>query len=544
MGIPWWFAPFDGLHLLLGFATNARSGTYCSTWIDNMVSDGPGDCPLRVAYSWFDMCDKTQPDGRTVRVVGESSNMKWDYLWGEGLGPQSDPVVDNSYWEWSHTKGEEIKLPPKRLSNGSLTETSMLLYEVVPKVIDEAYVNDLGAQFGILEDVANYGNGLYHMAWEAEYLQVSETEGISWGNVSQLWIPFEDPPYLPELEDAVMYAESFLDGIGLVPSDALAPVAIYSDSQVVAEKGTGRLVEGFPTYIQVKWDRELAGTYPVVGPGSTCMVYVGDGGDVCGLIKTWRDIEEVGSVEILSDAEMLELFNTYGSRVVLGGLPHYEELDITDISLGYYERGFGKEQSYLIPAYLLFADFMVDGSVQSSNVIFVPASRMFIPPIVEIISPPDSSSFLLGQPITFTGIASHAELSRDGDSDSEEDTRGRSCIWSSDLDEEIGSGPSITVSDLSYGNHTITLTVTGFNDATGADMIAVQVTFGTCGDADGSGVVDIDDVVYLIEYIFSDGPAPDPIEAGDADASGEIDIDDVVYLVNYIFAGGPEPQCP
>jgi hypothetical protein len=62
-----------------------------------------------------------------------------------------------------------------------------------------------------------------------------------------------------------------------------------------------------------------------------------------------------------------------------------------------------------------------------------------------------------------------------------------------------------------------------------------------CGDADASGAVDIDDVVYLISYIFSGGPAPDPVESGDADCSGGIDIDDVVYLIAYIFSGGPEP---
>jgi len=61
------------------------------------------------------------------------------------------------------------------------------------------------------------------------------------------------------------------------------------------------------------------------------------------------------------------------------------------------------------------------------------------------------------------------------------------------------------------------------------------------GDADGSGAIDIDDVVYLIQYIFAGGPPPDPIQSGDADCSGVIDIDDVVYLIQYIFAGGPAP---
>ncbi len=64
----------------------------------------------------------------------------------------------------------------------------------------------------------------------------------------------------------------------------------------------------------------------------------------------------------------------------------------------------------------------------------------------------------------------------------------------------------------------------------------------TAGDANGSSNVDIDDPVFLINYIFAGGPAPDPMEAGDAtDCVGIIDIDDVVYLITYIFAGGPAP---
>ena|GEM_PF-1154067 len=61
------------------------------------------------------------------------------------------------------------------------------------------------------------------------------------------------------------------------------------------------------------------------------------------------------------------------------------------------------------------------------------------------------------------------------------------------------------------------------------------------GDADRSGDVDIDDVVYLIAYIFTGGPPPDPLGAGDADCSYDVDIDDVVYLIAYIFSGGPAP---
>jgi len=73
---------------------------------------------------------------------------------------------------------------------------------------------------------------------------------------------------------------------------------------------------------------------------------------------------------------------------------------------------------------------------------------------------------------------------------------------------------------------------------------AFVITGGTgyiCGDTDSSGGVDIDDVVYLINYIFGGGPPPNPLAAGDVDCSGGVDIDDAVWLINFIFGGGNAP---
>ncbi len=61
------------------------------------------------------------------------------------------------------------------------------------------------------------------------------------------------------------------------------------------------------------------------------------------------------------------------------------------------------------------------------------------------------------------------------------------------------------------------------------------------GDADNSGSITISDAVYLINYIFSGGPAPCPLRNGDADCSGSVTISDAVYLIAYIFSGGPAP---
>lgn len=62
-----------------------------------------------------------------------------------------------------------------------------------------------------------------------------------------------------------------------------------------------------------------------------------------------------------------------------------------------------------------------------------------------------------------------------------------------------------------------------------------------CGDADGNGMISISDAVFLINYIFGGGPAPNPVIRGDADCNGLVTISDAVYLINYIFAGGPMP---
>lgn len=71
--------------------------------------------------------------------------------------------------------------------------------------------------------------------------------------------------------------------------------------------------------------------------------------------------------------------------------------------------------------------------------------------------------------------------------------------------------------------------------------LSYSMFFRPMGDADDSGAVDIDDVVWIIDYIFGGGPPSDPVAAMDADCSSEVDIDDVVYLIAYIFSGGPPP---
>ncbi len=62
------------------------------------------------------------------------------------------------------------------------------------------------------------------------------------------------------------------------------------------------------------------------------------------------------------------------------------------------------------------------------------------------------------------------------------------------------------------------------------------------GDVNEDGVVDVADLIFVINYLFIDGPAPDPLALGDPNGDCIIDAADIVFIVNHLFAYGPSPE--
>jgi hypothetical protein len=62
-----------------------------------------------------------------------------------------------------------------------------------------------------------------------------------------------------------------------------------------------------------------------------------------------------------------------------------------------------------------------------------------------------------------------------------------------------------------------------------------------CGDADGSGGVNISDAVFIINYVFVGGNAPVPFESGDTNCDGSVNVSDAVSIINFVFVGGNAP---
>lgn len=100
-----------------------------------------------------------------------------------------------------------------------------------------------------------------------------------------------------------------------------------------------------------------------------------------------------------------------------------------------------------------------------------------------------------------------------------------------------GGSQAITVSRPGYVSVD---TVVVMNQAQTLAVTLEPIYF-TRGDANFDGALNIGDAVYIITYVFRNGPSPRPFYAGDVNSDGAINVGDAVYLVNYLFRQGPPP---
>ncbi|SMF06917.1 DUF6345 domain-containing protein [Pseudobacteriovorax antillogorgiicola] len=104
-----WKQEFDGLHLLLGFHTNAYAwSSFSGKFADNMVRQPFlwWNKPMKVKDAWFSAKDTNQPSGVVAVAMGVFrydgvSNMN-DYFWGKGsVGPDIRDSDIAGYWSIS-----------------------------------------------------------------------------------------------------------------------------------------------------------------------------------------------------------------------------------------------------------------------------------------------------------------------------------------------------------------------------------------------------------------------------------------------------------
>lgn len=116
--------------------------------------------------------------------------------------------------------------------------------------------------------------------------------------------------------------------------------------------------------------------------------------------------------------------------------------------------------------------------------------------------------------------------------------------WIGDIADQLGVNGNISedplfcdVSELDYRLQNSSPCAPENNEC-GVLIGAGDVGCHLCGDSDGNGEVGMADIVNLLNYVFMNDTPPDPIEVSDVDCSDNTDIDDIVYLIQYLFAGG------
>jgi hypothetical protein len=62
------------------------------------------------------------------------------------------------------------------------------------------------------------------------------------------------------------------------------------------------------------------------------------------------------------------------------------------------------------------------------------------------------------------------------------------------------------------------------------------------GDANGDGLVNIKDIIFIICYVLKGGAAPEDLNVIDVNADCIINIEDIYFLINFVYLDGPVPK--
>ncbi len=541
--------------------------------------------PLPISLSWFIARARWQGAGTCVIALADDWRAYFDHLWGYGYVSPDASLANGrlrgivwAIWDppfsekesksreyppplttkqqqsiWEIISGPSSKTIPARSSVGMPVKTteelytsdlvdSMTVYYLVPLPVDSAFVQNLADGFcmnyGILcvpemgqDDEGNW------WATEDEFALWGDPENgvIQFVNTDEYVAKKSTPPGVPDPGSAILYAQTLLMDLGLDPTGSYSTGYTYN-IQTAYDLDLEEIVpdSSFDLSINAEFIRIVEG-FPVFGPGGYITATWGEGYGLQHLTRGgWHDLVDPIGQSIIDVTEAIDVLTTTGEDGTIGGIPPIcDTLLIDFVELAYYNTNGEYETDILEPIY----HFSCYAASEYDTVpcdVYVPA--LHLPPGGSIDAPPDGSAFAEGDTVTFIGSATGG-------------LPPYTFQWYSSEDGYLGSGDTLSIDNLSIAwkdsvliAHTITLIVTDFNALTDNVTISVFIGF-VRGNANGDAVIDIGDVVYLINYLFTGTSAPDPLEAGDANCDGVVDIGDVIYLINYLFTGTTPPGC-
>lgn len=150
-----------------------------------------------------------------------------------------------------------------------------------------------------------------------------------------------------EADAPIVVQNVLLDYGGLPPGSQLNSVVTGYAKQI--DLNTGQILKKYPISTRVQYSRSLDGI-PVVGRGGYIDVELGENGEVLDLIKIWRTVTPSGKIKIIPATTALEKMN---QKDVMNPLREWYDLNVTQIQLGYYEKGLNESQEFLEPVWII-----------------------------------------------------------------------------------------------------------------------------------------------------------------------------------------------
>jgi hypothetical protein len=390
-----------------------------------------------------------------------------------------------------------------QISQQPITPTTMPVYTVVPRVVNEAYAKQIGSAFGLSGQVLASPDGrFYYMAGGTDGSQQVRIDRASgayfFQNLNDLWT---DPERVRQNLPVNGQSAQAVSAVFLRERAKTLPGSFNFDFEiqptVELEGPTGGLqLPGSAIAADPQQPMNYALSYArtldiggqkvsVVGPGSRLKTYIGENGAIIGMKGGWRDVAQntgiQATVPIRSAADAWTSFVT--TPTIALALPpladRYDRTGKPAPTLAYYEQPTMDGQVELIPVWLFVADLYDDtpATPQQAATSYLVASdvQIYVPaaasptstPKAQITSPSSGISLAPGAGIALTGSATGG-------------TAPYVFTWSSSSGSDLGTGASISTSlepDLRDGSGRPVKIILTVRDANGqVSTAAIDVT--------------------------------------------------------------------
>ncbi|TWT42124.1 hypothetical protein RAS1_32530 [Phycisphaerae bacterium RAS1] len=575
-----WADTMFGAHLICGYDTvmlDVENGREFGKQLNGTSIFDPAET---IKTSWFNAAEEYHGAGYTAAVIGETSSMGSDFIWGEGT-VASDPTPDSTYSYWSFattSAGASVAAPadgytppldPVVFESGSRqgfrvvidraeldtsrSQPMMRVFNTVPAMVTPADVQAIAST--LCQATGRFCDSSVGPDSDMEEmnaidgaleLRVKTATGAIHIEDTSRWLAWRDTaPELPGEQDAVNNANALLETWEIQSPGAVAQRVDYAiQGERTNVNGVWQDVPetSFATAIRVIYQRQLGagGGFPVFGPGGSMTVAFGNNGQFQRLFRgAWREVTPGEMVETIPLADALTALANRGADALLTGLKVVAyEVTINSVTLGYWEFESSRTQDTLRPAFILSVTIRETPDGVSPPVYAQHRVAMWadaLPPVAQISGAADGTCVPAGSLVCVAANVSGG-------------VPPYQISWTDSVDGPLGSTPTlchmlndvIDAQGQIRSSHTIQLQV---RDALGSVSHAhVTICLSHPGDMNCDGATNVLDINAFV-LALSDPAAyqaqyPDcNIANGDINGDGNTNVLDINPMVSLLSGG-------